>query len=228
LRFDEEGLIVAHRGAAAYEPENTVRSFEKAFQLGADFVELDIRLSKDGVLVIIHDEVVDRTTNGSGFVRNLTLNQLKLLDAGKGGKIPTLNEVLERFNEEKHKFFIEAKEPGLEEKLLKTIVEHEAQNRVTVTSFYHNVLKKIKERRKDIKLGVISACQPVNPEKLAKDAKANILLPKFQYVDNKVVKRAHKNSLNIIPWTINNKQDAEKMININVDGIVTDKPDILK
>jgi len=221
-------LIVAHRGASAYEPENTIRSFERAFQLGADFVELDIRLSKDGALVVIHDEAVDRTTNGSGLVRDLTLNQLKLLDAGKGEKIPTLNEVLERFNEEKHKFFIEAKEPGLEEKLLETIVKHEAQNRVTVTSFYHSLLKKIRERRKDIECGVIFACQPVNPEKLAKDAEANILLPKFQYVDEEMVRRAHKNNLSIIPWSINNKRDAEKMININVDGIVTDKPDLLK
>ena len=81
-------LIVAHRGASAYEPENTIRSFDNAFQLGADFVELDVRLSKDGSLVVIHDEAVDRTTNGSGLVRDLTLSELKLLDAGKGEKIP--------------------------------------------------------------------------------------------------------------------------------------------
>jgi glycerophosphoryl diester phosphodiesterase len=147
-------LIVAHRGASAYEPENTIRSFERAFKLGADFVELDVRLSKDGVLVVIHDEAADRTTNGSGLVRSLTLNQLRLLDAGKGEKIPTLKEVLERFNRDEHMFFIEAKEPGLEEKLLEAIAEHKAQNRVTVTSFYHSVLKKIKEKRKDIKCGV--------------------------------------------------------------------------
>jgi len=119
-------LIVSHRGASAYEPENTIRSFEKAFKLGADFVELDIRLSKNGALVVIHNEAVDRTPNGSGLVRNLTLKQLKLLDMGKGEKIPTLNEVLEHFNEEKHKFFIEAKEPGLEEKLLETFLEYKA------------------------------------------------------------------------------------------------------
>jgi len=189
---------------------------------------LDVRLSRDEVLVVIHDETVDRTTNGSGLVRSLTLNQLKLLDASKGEKIPTLKEVLERFNRGEHRFFIEAKEPGLEEKLLETIAEHKAQNRVTVTSFYHGVLKKIKEKRKDIKCGVIFACQPVNPEKLAKDAWANILLPKFQYVDKEMVSRAHKNNLKIIPWSINNKKDAEKMIALHVDGIVTDKPDLLK
>ena len=222
------GLIVAHRGASAYEPENTIRSFEGAFKLGADFVELDIRLSKDGALVVIHDEAVDRTTNGSGLVRNLTLNQLKLLDAGKDEKIPTLKEVLEHFDEENHKFFIEAKEPGLEEKLLETILEHKAQDRVIVTSFYHNVLKKIGDRQKDIRCGVIFACQPVSPEKLAKDARANILLPKFQYVDEEMVSRAHKNNLSIIPWSINNKKDAEKIIALHVDGIVTDKPDLLK
>jgi glycerophosphoryl diester phosphodiesterase len=150
------------------------------------------------------------------------------LDAGKGEKIPTLKEVLERFNRNEHRFFIEVKEHGLVEKLLETILEHEAQDRVMVTSFYHNVLKKIKEKRKDIKCGVIFACQPVKPERLARDAWANILLPKFQYVDKEMVSRAHKNNLSIIPWSINNKKDSEKMINLNVDGIVTDKPDILK
>lgn len=220
-------LIVAHRGASAYEPENTVRSFEKAFQLGADFVELDVRLSRDGWLVVIHDDAVDRTTNGSGLVRDLTLKELKVLDAGKGEKIPTLKEVLELFRETKHRFFIEVKEPGLEEKLLETIIGYEAQDKVVITSFYHTVLKKIREKRKDIKCGAIFACQPVNPEKLAIAAKASILLPKLQYVNAEMVNRAHKNNLNIIPWPINDKKDARK-IDLDVDGIVTDKPDILK
>jgi glycerophosphoryl diester phosphodiesterase len=224
----ERVLIVAHRGASAYEPENTVRSFERAFQLGADFVELDVRLSEDGWLVVIHDQAVDRTTNGSGLVRDLTLNKLKALDAGKGEKIPTLTEVLERFRETKHRFFVEVKEPGLEEKLLDTIIGHEAEDSVVITSFYHTVLRKIREMRKDIKCGAIFACQPVNPEKLAIAAEASILLPKLQYVNAEMVSRAHKNNLSIIPWPINDKDDAKKMINLDVDGIVTDKPDILK
>jgi glycerophosphoryl diester phosphodiesterase len=221
-------LIIAHRGASAYEPENTIRSFDNAFQLGADFVELDVRLCRDGFLVVIHDEAVDRTTNGSGLVRDLTLSELKLLDAGKGEKIPTLEEVLELFSELKHKFFIEVKEPGLEEKLLENIIGREAEERVVITSFYHTALRKIKEKRKDIKCGVIFACQPINPENLAKDAKASILLPKLQYVNAEMVRRAHKNNLSIIPWPVNNEEDAKKMIQVGVDGIVTDKPDLLK
>jgi len=221
-------LIVAHRGASAYEPENTIRSFDKAFQLGADFVELDVRLCRDGSLVVIHDEAVNRATNGSGLVHDLTLSGLKLLDAGKGEKIPTLEEVLELFGEPKHKFFIEVKEPGLEEKLLENIIAREAEERVVITSFYHTALRKIKEKRKDIKCGVIFACQPINPENLAKDAKASILLPKLQYVNAEMVRRAHKNNLSIIPWPVNNEGDAKKMIQLDVDGIVTDKPDLLK
>jgi len=221
-------LIVAHRGASAYEPENTIRSFDNAFQLGADFVELDVRLSKDGSLVVIHDEAVDRTTNGSGLVRDLTLSELKLFDAGKGEKIPTLEEVLELFSEPKHKFFIEIKEPGLEEKLLENIIGREAEERVVITSFYHTALRKIKRKRKNIKCGVIFASQPINPENLAKDAKASILLPKLQYVNAEMVRRAHKNNLSIIPWPVNNEGDAKKMIQLDVDGIVTDKPDLLK
>lgn len=221
-------LIVAHRGASAYEPENTIRSFERAYQLGADFVELDVRLSRDGRLVVIHDESVDRTTNGFGLVRDLTLNELKVLDAGKGEKIPTLTEVLEFFSDAKHRFFIEAKEQGLEGKLLQAIIDHDAQDKVVITSFYHTSLRKIAGRRKDIKCGVIFSCQPVKPEKLAIDAKATILLPRSKYVNAEMVNRAHENNLIIIPWPVNDRKEAKKMIDLDVDGIVTDKPDILR
>ncbi|RLG46262.1 MAG: glycerophosphodiester phosphodiesterase, partial [Thermoproteota archaeon] len=88
-------FVVGHRGASAYEPENTVRSIRRAFEMGADAVEVDARVSKDGHVVIIHDETVDRTTNGTGLVSELSLEEIRALDAGKGEKIPTLQEVLE-------------------------------------------------------------------------------------------------------------------------------------
>lgn len=86
-------LVIAHRGASAYEPENTLRSVEKALELGADMVEVDVRASRDRHIVVMHDPVVDRTTNGKGYVKDMTLKELKKLDAGLGEKIPTLHEV---------------------------------------------------------------------------------------------------------------------------------------
>ena len=104
---------IAHRGASAYEPENTLRSFRRALDMGADLIEFDIRMSSDGHLIVIHDKKVDRTTDGTGLVREMTLGQLKKLDAGKGEKIPTLEEVID-FGKGKTRFVIELKEGGVE------------------------------------------------------------------------------------------------------------------
>ena len=107
--------VIAHRGASYFEPENTLRSFRRAVEMGADRVEVDVRLSKDNKLVVIHDPRVDRTTNGTGRVKDMTLQELKSLDAGKGEKIPTLQEVIDALKDTK--LVIEMKIPGIEEKL---------------------------------------------------------------------------------------------------------------
>jgi len=105
-------LKIGHRGAKGYEPENTLRSFQKALELNVDAVELDVRRTKDGAIVVIHDAEVDRTTNGKGLVSELTLKEIKELDIEKGEKIPTLEEALD-FLDKKVKIFIELKEIGM-------------------------------------------------------------------------------------------------------------------
>src|SRR3989338_4292016 len=114
---------MGHRGAAALEPENTLRSFRKAIEIGVDYVEFDIHRCKSGELVVIHDETVDRTTNGKGFVADLTLQQLKKLDAGKGEQIPALQEVIDCCKGNV-KMQIELKEPGLEADTISLLVEN--------------------------------------------------------------------------------------------------------
>ncbi|MBC7118837.1 MAG: glycerophosphodiester phosphodiesterase [Methanobacteriaceae archaeon] len=212
--------VIAHRGASYFEPENTLRSFRRAVEMGADRVEVDVRLSKDNELVIIHDPRVDRTTNGTGRVEDMTLQQLKSLDAGKGEKIPTLQEVIESL--EGTKLVIEMKIPNIEEKVLEVIHENHLKN-ILITSFYHASLKKVKILDENIETGTIFSCQPLKPERLALDANSDAIFPKHKFVDQKMIKRAHKHDIKIYPWTIDNPKTAKKLIKLGVDGIVTNK-----
>ena len=121
-------IKVGHRGARAYEPENTLQSFKRAIELGVDGVELDVRKTKDDVIVVIHDSDVKRTTNGSGQVCDLTLREIKSFSTDKNDKIPTLEEALE-FLDKKVKVFVELKETGLEEKTVSLIKKHEMKKK---------------------------------------------------------------------------------------------------
>ena len=127
-------LIIAHRGASAYEPENTLRSVKKALELSADMVEVDVRTSRDGHIMIMHDVVVDRTTNGKGYVKDMTLKELKKLDAGLGERIPTLQEVAELVRR-KAQLVVEIKVPGIEKKVLQIVKENELDRQAFITSF---------------------------------------------------------------------------------------------
>jgi len=132
--------VVGHRGARSCAPENTLGSIRAAKACGADFVEVDVRLSKDGRLVVIHDETVDRTTDGSGRVEDLTLEEIKLLDAGLGERVPTLAEAVALVGELDLGIVVEMKEEGLED-----LVARELKGkRAIVTSFYHASVREIK------------------------------------------------------------------------------------
>ncbi|MGQ9690287.1 MAG: glycerophosphodiester phosphodiesterase [Thermoproteota archaeon] len=124
-------LKIGHRGAKFYEPENTLRSFRKALELGVDAVELDMRRTKDGELVVIHDAEVDRTTDGKGLVSGLTLKEVKRLVTEKGEKIPTLKEVLD-FLDKRVRILIELKEDGVEEAVLNLVREKGLERKMGV------------------------------------------------------------------------------------------------
>jgi glycerophosphoryl diester phosphodiesterase len=218
-------LRIGHRGARAYEPENTVRSFRKALEMGVDAVELDVRKTRDNHLVVIHDADVKRTTNGKGLVADLTLKELKELSTEKGEKIPTLEEALE-FLEGKVKILIELKEEGLEEKVLSTVCAKKVEKNVIITSFLESALKKTRELNKEIPTGLIYA-QHKNPIKAALELKANYILPLYRFTHTANVEKAHENGLKVIVWTINTPEEAAEYVTKGVDGIATDKPDIL-
>ncbi|MEM3708310.1 MAG: glycerophosphodiester phosphodiesterase family protein [Nitrososphaerales archaeon] len=218
--------IIAHRGASAYEPENTLRAVKRALELNAKMIEVDVRLSKDEQIVVIHDESVDRTTNGKGLVKNLTLEELRKLDAGKGEKIPTLQEVINAVRK-KAILIIEIKVLNIEDSIVRTIEKEGIENEVIVTSFNHHILKRIKNLNPTIKTGVIFKCHPIKSVDLALNANAESLFPEYRYLSKEMVNEAHKNNLRIFPWTIDDPSIANELIEIGVDGIVTNKPDLL-
>jgi len=219
-------LIIAHRGASAYEPENTLRSVEKALELGADMVEVDVRSSRDGHIVVMHDAVVDRTTNGKGYVKDVTLKELKRLNAGLGERVPTLQEVAQLIGR-KARLVVEIKVPGIEKRVLEIIKENELEKEALITSFYHPILKRVKELNPNIRTGAIIASRPIKAAQLALDANSNALFPKHVYVDPEMVEEAHRHDLAVYPWTIDTLNEIDSLIKMGVNGIVTNKPDVL-
>jgi glycerophosphoryl diester phosphodiesterase len=218
-------LRVGHRGARAYEPENTLRSFKKALEIGVNAIELDVRRTKDNQLVVIHDADVKRTTNGKGIVSELTLDEIKEFSTAKDEKIPTLKEAL-NFLDSKVKILLELKEEGIEEQVLAAIREKGLQKKIIIVSFLEEVLRKIRESEKEVETGLIYV-KHKNPLKTALDLKANYLLPLYRFTHTANVQKAHENGLKVIVWTINNPEEVAEYMKKGVDGIASDKPDIL-
>jgi glycerophosphoryl diester phosphodiesterase len=219
-------LRIGHRGARAYEPENTIRSFKKAIEIGVDAVELDVRKTKDGQLVVMHDADVKRTTDGEGLVSELTLKEIKGFSAEKGEKIPTLKEALD-FLDKKVKVIIELKEAGVEDEVLALVKANRLEKNVIVTSFLEDALQKVRELDKDIATGLIYA-KHKNPLKTALELKAQYLVALYRFTHTANVQKAHENGLKVIVWTINTPEEVAAYIQKGVDGIASDKPDILR
>jgi glycerophosphoryl diester phosphodiesterase len=224
-RPDNPFIIIAHRGASAYEPENTLRSFRRAIEMGADMIELDVRLSQDRHLVIMHDEEVDRTTNGHGLVSGKTLRELRQLDAGMGEWIPTLEEVVALIKG-RTGLVIELKEPGTEEGVIGVVKENNLTEGVFIVSFNQDLIKRVKELEPKIKTGLILFSSP-DPVMLARDCSADAVAPFHEFVTSEVIEKAHENKLLIITWTVDNRERGEELKNMGIDGIVTNKPDML-
>ncbi len=217
---------IGHRGAKAYEPENTIRSFKKAIELGVDAVELDVRRTKDDIIVVIHDADVGKTTNGEGFVNELTLQEITQFVTEKGDKIPTLEEALDFLNK-KVKILIELKETGFENKMLSLIHEKGLENDTIVVSFLEEALKKVRQLDNEIETGLIYV-RHKNPIEAALELKASYLLSFYRFTHTSNVQKAHQKGLKVIVWTINKREEVSDYVKKGVDGIASDRPDILK
>lgn len=216
---------IAHRGASAYEPENTLSSFERAIELNTDLIEFDVRQSIDGHLVVIHDNTVDRTTDGRGLVALKTLSELKELNAGKGEKVPTLNEVLD-CGRGRAKFVLELKENGIEDKIVDIVRNNELFDEAFVVSFKPNRLKMIKKLEPKVKTGLIMFAS-LDPIRLAKNCGADVVAPFRWFITDSLVKRAKENGLYTFTWTVDDTVKAQQLKDKGVSGIVTNKPDVI-
>jgi glycerophosphoryl diester phosphodiesterase len=218
--------ILGHRGAKAYEPENTLRSVRKALDLGVQAVEIDIHLSRDGHLIVIHDATVDRTTNGKGRVADLRWEELRRLDAGLGEPLPGLEEVAALVRGRAH-LFIELKDPKAVEPLAAFFAIHNLFAEAHVISFWHPSLKKLRQIEPRIRTGVLFVGCPVDPAALAAAAEAESLALNYQYVTPELVQSARKAGLGVAVWNIDTVAELLPVLPLEVDYVGSNAPDIL-
>jgi glycerophosphoryl diester phosphodiesterase len=218
-------MIMGHRGAKALEPENTLLSIRRAMEIGVDAVEIDVHLTKDKEVVVIHDSTVDRTTNGKGPIGSYTLEEIKKLDAGKGEKIPTLEEVIE-FVKDKVRLIIELKEEGTEDKVVELIKRYNMFASAYIISFWHMLVKKIKEMDSRIKTGVLLVGCPVDAC-IARSASADALVMNYAFVNKELVDKAHQEGLKVFIWNIDDRDMLRPYVDMGVDGIGSNDPRIL-
>jgi len=229
-------LRIGHRGAAGTAPENTLASFRRAVTLGVDGVELDVQRSRDGALVVIHDETVDRTTDGSGRVANLTLAEIGRLDAGTwkgpefaGERVPTLAEVVEAVPAPV-RVFVELKDPsrypGIEAEVVGLVRERGVGDRVELSSFDHASLARVRSIAPEVRLGFLYSRHP-DPIPAARALRAASLHAAFRHLASRVVDDAHRAGLAVYAWTLNEPADIAAARAMGVDGIFSDRPERL-
>lgn len=235
--------VIAHRGGAQLAPENTLAAIRQAVELGVDMIEIDVILSKDGEVIVIHDDKIDRTTDGEGVVKEMTLEEIRQYDAGSwfdarfaGEKIPTLDEVFEAING-RTVLLIEIKDgdeeyPGLERKVVDAIHHYEANDWVVVQSFNENSV--IRTREMDPSLSTyyllgrnFVAFYEQLPTEMAKLPYDGIAVH-HSVIDAEKTEKIHELGYKLLVWTVNEEEDMQRMMAAGVDGIITDRPDYLK
>lgn len=218
-------IIIGHRGAAALEPENTLLSIKRAIDIGVDAIEIDVHLSKDKELVVIHDATVDRTTNGTGPVSGYSVQEIKRLDAGKGEAIPTLQEVIDLIDK-RVMLIIELKEEGTEGSVVDLLGRNNLFDKSCVISFWHRLVKTVKAMDSRIKTGVLLVGSPVDAC-VATRASADALVMKYTFVDRELVEMAHEKGLKVFIWNIDDRELLRPYVDMGVDAIGTNDPRVL-
>ena len=194
--------------------------------MGVAAVELDVQLTKDGRLAVIHDATLDRTTNGRGRVRDFTLAELQRLDAGQGEPIPSLEEVCDLVRGEAH-LVVELKQPEAAGALLDFFQERRAFESADVISFWHPALKAMKEAEPRLKTGALMVGCPADPVGLARAAGAEALVLQYAYVTPDLVAAAHDHGLLVYVWNIDDVETVKPYLSMNLDGIGSNRPDVL-
>ncbi|QWC23352.1 glycerophosphodiester phosphodiesterase [Bacillus haikouensis] len=253
---DNQILNISHRGASGYAPEHTLPSYELGDQMGGDYIELDLQMTKDGKLIAMHDETLDRTTNGTGQVKDHTLEEIKSLDAGSwfnaaypekakdeynGLQVQTLQEVIEHFGKNKN-YYIETKSPdvypGMEEKLLEILKDYNLtrqngpSSRVIIQSFSEESLQKVHNLNENIPLVQLldyKGTATITDEELNHYSEyAAGLGMSYKKINQDYVQKVREHDLLIHPYTVNDKEDMKQLLEWGVTGMFTNYPDVLE
>lgn len=230
--------IIAHRGASGYAPENTRASILEGLKRGCDGFEVDVQLTKDNKVVVFHDWSLERTSNGNGFLKEKTLGQLKTLDIGnwfskefKGEKVLTLEELLGIIPEEKL-LNIEIKVRHgeinqIEEKVLEILERHARINsNIIISSFDHRIIKKIKETKPEIQVGLLITAGLLNMKNYISNFDLYSVHCGGEFISKINVEELKNNNIKIYAWTVNTVEEAKTLDSFGVDGIITNYPDI--
>lgn len=246
----KEIVNVSHRGASAYAPEHTMVSYEMGEKMHGDYIEIDLQMTNDGQLIAMHDVKVDRTTNGSGLVKDFTLEEIKQLDAGswfnekypqfanpeyEGLKVPTLEEVFQKFGKNES-YYIETKSPdvypGMEKELIRLVDKYEInKEKLLVQSFSAESLKVMHDLDPSIKLvqlisyKTIAAITDAEIEEMKQYAMG--VGPNHTYLNEEYVQKVVNSGLELHPYTVNNKERMQQLIDWGVTGMFTNYPDLL-
>ncbi|MBT2442030.1 glycerophosphodiester phosphodiesterase [Streptomyces sp. ISL-36] len=216
-------LTIGHRGVMGVEPENTLRSFVRAEQAGMGAIELDLHLSKDGALVVMHDPDVDRTTDGSGAIAELTLAELRELDAGEGERVPVFEEVLDAVGSPVQ---AEIKDVAAAQALAEVMNRRDLTGRVEVLSFHDEALAEIARLVPGVRTALVADDWDADVVDRAKAVGAGALVLNIQHLTLETVEHAHREGLRVIGWVVNTQDHLRLARALELDGATTDYPEI--
>lgn len=231
-KTEDRFLLVAHRGGLYHRPENTIAAFDYSLKTGIEWAEFDVRLASDGEPVLIHDEVITFPDGSQRPVRELDSSQLASLDVGSGERVPTLSSVFKRYNGRLN-FDVEIKELDAVEKTIDLILSSGYSKNVYISSFIPEALQSAKDVCPDITRGLLvdrltgRILRSTSAVKSAILLECEILLPHYTLLTREWISAAHSDGLRVISWTVNQLDDAKKMLHWGVDGLISDRPDYL-
>lgn len=231
--------VLAHRGASAYAPENTLAAFRLAIEQRADWLELDVQQTRDGQLVVFHDLRMERTTNGTGALRELTLEQVRQLDAGSwygpgfaGEQVPTFEEVVSLAREQNVRIFPEVKDPrlypGIEERVASVISAYGYEDRTIIQSFDMTSLERLRQVNPRLKLAALyTAASPLRGDP---PPGVSVVGPPWELVnlDPSIVRDAHASGRQVVVWSVEGAAAVRPLLEARVDGIITSRPDVVR
>lgn len=221
---------IAHRGYSARYPENTMLAFEKASKY--DGIELDVHMSKDGHIIVIHDETVNRTTNGKGMVKDMTLTELKSLEINMDQRIPTFDEYLCFWEKTSLLTNIELKNDiipyeGMEERVIAAVRARGLEHRTILSSFNHLSIMKCKAIAPEIPCAFLTYAWLIDVGAYTKRHGIGFVHPLYTSLTDEAIKEIHSNGIAINPYTVNDPKEMKRLISHKVSGIITDDPELL-